>query len=566
MKKNYFKPTVMFLMLLFALSSLNLFSQFVDPSKIYIDLTKKNQFSNDKFYIILSAHAKEHSQNGELNSNVGHAWVVFGRENSQAQKSEVLGYGFWPNKDLMNIANINSDGKTDFEIAKTVLPGDMNSVPGILKDDLFQASKYNNVNQVVFSVDETEYNKAFKVISDYKMSGRNYKLIASDCVKFIIDVGNAIGLSMPDRTKKMFPIDYITYFIEKLTSPNKLPTQNNTGSISGNRDYSYNYYEKDGLNEYENKGMNGNALGEAYGRDVIKRQEVKYRNKQITSKCSFFSNGDVWKFCINPDNPKKPKSELEFTNGNVYLDYDVTIGRMCNNNLPGGEIRLKSGAIYLGPIKNNMANGNGRIVIYDQNGTPQKWSTGTFKDDELINYNPHSMQFDDGDNVKDFMGDVIYGKLNGECTYEWANGDKYAGKFKDGKYNGDGKYTFKDGSWFRGNFVNGYLNGPGEYEDVKFRFEGTFSNHMANGPGKVILKKNNCFYTVDFKDNVESNRKFYKANGMPLKESEKENFGFKNDIYDGSKKDGSETSNTKNNGGTVVNTKCNEKINVIHLY
>ena len=48
--------------------------------------------------------------------------------------------------------------------------------------------------------------------------------------------------------------------------------------------------------------------------------------------------------------------------------------------------------------------------------------------------------------------------MNGEGVYEFSNGDKYEGAFKDGKPNGKGTYTFSDGvkwsgEWNKGKFI-----------------------------------------------------------------------------------------------------------------
>ena len=38
--------------------------------------------------------------------------------------------------------------------------------------------------------------------------------------------------------------------------------------------------------------------------------------------------------------------------------------------------------------------------------------------------------------------------VNGQGTYNYANGDQYIGEHKDGKYHGQGTYTFADWEQF----------------------------------------------------------------------------------------------------------------------
>ena len=44
-------------------------------------------------------------------------------------------------------------------------------------------------------------------------------------------------------------------------------------------------------------------------------------------------------------------------------------------------------------------------------------------------------------------------------TWEWDNGDKYVGEYKDGKFNGQGTFTFADGRKDIGEWENDKLNG-----------------------------------------------------------------------------------------------------------
>jgi hypothetical protein len=47
--------------------------------------------------------------------------------------------------------------------------------------------------------------------------------------------------------------------------------------------------------------------------------------------------------------------------------------------------------------------------------------------------------------------------------YILANGDVYAGDYKDGKRCGNGKYTFKSGAYYDGEWLNDKYHGIGTY-------------------------------------------------------------------------------------------------------
>ncbi|MEW4354906.1 MORN repeat-containing protein [Streptococcus pneumoniae] len=60
-----------------------------------------------------------------------------------------------------------------------------------------------------------------------------------------------------------------------------------------------------------------------------------------------------------------------------------------------------------------------------------------------------------------YDGSLVRGKMNGEGTLTFANGDTYKGKFRNGTFNGKGTFTAKAGWTYEGDFVNGQPEGQG---------------------------------------------------------------------------------------------------------
>ncbi len=54
-----------------------------------------------------------------------------------------------------------------------------------------------------------------------------------------------------------------------------------------------------------------------------------------------------------------------------------------------------------------------------------------------------------------YAGEFKDGKKHGQGTYTYASGDKYVGEYKDGKANGQGTYTYANGEKYVGEWKDG---------------------------------------------------------------------------------------------------------------
>ena len=89
---------------------------------------------------------------------------------------------------------------------------------------------------------------------------------------------------------------------------------------------------------------------------------------------------------------------------------------------------------------------------------------------------------------------------NGTGTYEYHNGKKYVGEFKNSKKHGQGIYTYPDGSVYEGEFQNNKKHGQGvETTADGSKYEGEFKKGKRNGFGTITTAKGEVV-SGEFKD------------------------------------------------------------------
>lgn len=83
------------------------------------------------------------------------------------------------------------------------------------------------------------------------------------------------------------------------------------------------------------------------------------------------------------------------------------------------------------------------------------------------------LKLDGGTIVYD--GSLVRGKMNGQGTVTFQNGDQYTGGFNNGAFNGQGTFQSKEGWTYEGDFVNGQAEGKGKLTtEQEVVYEGTF--------------------------------------------------------------------------------------------
>lgn len=85
-----------------------------------------------------------------------------------------------------------------------------------------------------------------------------------------------------------------------------------------------------------------------------------------------------------------------------------------------------------------------------------------------------------------FAGYFVDGRIHGEGTIVFSNGDRYTGQWRDHHREGLGEFTFADGRVYKGRFVRNRFQGEGvlHYPNGD-RYEGLFSDGLRHGSGTL---------------------------------------------------------------------------------
>lgn len=85
-------------------------------------------------------------------------------------------------------------------------------VPGVVAEEIAEGSKPNIKKNLVLILNQDEYEKSRKVLGDWQIqvpnTGKQYNLLINNCVKFVDDVAESLGLKTP-TSNFTEPDDYI---------------------------------------------------------------------------------------------------------------------------------------------------------------------------------------------------------------------------------------------------------------------------------------------------------------------------------------------------------------------
>ena len=157
---------------------------------------------------------------------------------------------------------------------------------------------------------------------------------------------------------------------------------------------------------------------------------------------------------------------------------------------------------------------------------------GEFKDGSFHGQGTHTSA--DGDKyVGEFKDDLFHGQ--GTMIFgpdsEWA-GDKYVGEYKDNERNGQGTYTYANGNKYVGEFRNGGYSGQGtitfgpESEWAGDKYVGEFKDGKYDGQGIYFFTNGSKWVGTWENDNLNGYAITYKSDGSINQEGI-----FKDDVF-----------------------------------
>ena len=109
------------------------------------------------------------------------------------------------------------------------------------------------------------------------------------------------------------------------------------------------------------------------------------------------------------------------------------------------------------------------------------------------------------DNGDKYVGEWKDDKKNGQGTYSYANGDQYVGENKDGKAHGEGTYIFgRESQWagdkYVGMYKDGNIHGQGTYTFASGeKYVGEFKDGIRDGQGTNTYTSGDK-YVGEYKD------------------------------------------------------------------
>ena len=146
---------------------------------------------------------------------------------------------------------------------------------------------------------------------------------------------------------------------------------------------------------------------------------------------------------------------------------------------------------------NGRAEGKGTAQWF-QDGKPISRSEGLFRAGRLNGQGTESFE-----NGNRYEGDYRDGSAHGRGVFTWKNGDRYEGEWKDGKRSGRGVIAYADGGTYDGEWSDDTPNGRGvrvwggSGQERGDRAEGEFRNGFISH-GTIVFGRDGVRYEGDF--------------------------------------------------------------------
>jgi hypothetical protein len=135
-----------------------------------LDLSTKE--GKNTYYVVFASRG---------GSSTGHAFVVWGLEDSVHRKSTIRAFGLYPENDGTNCSSA------------------VRTVPGRVMNELLNHSVQSINQQLIVRVDEADFHRSSRIARAWDCR-REFSLFSRDCVEFLRAVGDSLHLEMPRRS------------------------------------------------------------------------------------------------------------------------------------------------------------------------------------------------------------------------------------------------------------------------------------------------------------------------------------------------------------------------------
>src|SRR5260370_5223901 len=161
--------------------------------------------NSQKFYVIFAARG---------GSATGHAFVMWGVEDSVRKRSPIRSFGLYP--------------ETDQNACRSAF----GKIAGTIVDESVNHSIADITDELIVQVDENYFDLSLKLAKGWECK-HEFELLSRDCVEFVRAIGNSLYLEMPRRTiLQMTPRAYIRALMASVTKETRtLPNAVYEGSL-----------------------------------------------------------------------------------------------------------------------------------------------------------------------------------------------------------------------------------------------------------------------------------------------------------------------------------------------
>ncbi|MBX2891313.1 MAG: caspase family protein [Saprospiraceae bacterium] len=249
-----------------------------------------------------------------------------------------------------------------------------------------------------------------------------------------------------------------------------IPNNLNAQCLSGNCQNGTGKYRYSNGTVYTGQFVNGNREGR--GTLVFANNNVyegQFSRNRINGEGSMtYSNGDKYVGSWFMDQPNG-KGKYYFKSKERY-EGDFKSGKFEGQ----GTMYYPDGAYYTGSWKNNRKNGQGRLVDSRGKATTGTWSMGNFvsSSSDSPNTTAATTQAQNkptnankpNPTKPDVAGLRNCGSVycaNGKGYYDYPDGSRWVGEFKNGYPSGKGVCYYADGNRYEGEWANNAPNGEG---------------------------------------------------------------------------------------------------------